>query len=283
MVDKTLIVDGHNFLFRGYYGVPVQAKYSDGTQINGIYGFFSLLRNLVEYLDSSKLYIVFDSETGTKDKLKINSDYKANRSYDTEVFHQLSLIKKCLDILGISWYEDPDTEADDVIAQISTVEQKRDESVYIASNDFDFIQLVSEKVNVVRGYHGKIDLYDINKVNKKFGINPLQYVDYLSLKGDKSDNVSGITGIGHKRASHLVSNYDNIEGIFKKFDGLEDLYKNLLMDKEEFLIETREFLRMDCCLDNAAEEYISTNLTDNLIPQKMGIFLNDNWDAISQN
>jgi len=140
MKSKAIIIDGHNFLFRGFYGVPAQVKRTDGTPINAIYGFFALLRNVLKTINPDYLVVVFDSETSADDKKLKNPKYKANRAIqDNSIFFQLSLIKKCLDIMGIYWIEDKSNEADDVIGTCSKKFNKCGVEAYICSNDHDFM------------------------------------------------------------------------------------------------------------------------------------------------
>lgn len=136
---NLLIIDGHNFLFRGYYGVPKGAMI-DNIAVHGIYGFFSLLRKAINCLNATHLLIVFDSENGIGGKVAQVKNYKSDRFYEEEVFKQLYYIKKVLNLLNISWVEHNNYEADDLIA--SAVEQLQGlfSVVVIASTDADFFR-----------------------------------------------------------------------------------------------------------------------------------------------
>ena len=96
MNRKLLLIDGHNFLFRGYYGVPIEAKRPDGTQINAIYGFFALFRGIIHSIKPDYVLIIFDSETSIDTKKTMCPEYKSNRIPQNNVYKQLPLIKKCL-------------------------------------------------------------------------------------------------------------------------------------------------------------------------------------------
>ena len=244
-MNKHLLIDGHNYLFRGYYGVPTAAQRRDGTQINAIYGFFSLLRNILKEVEPKYLTIVFDTETGISSKVSTRPEYKANRPTDHgSIYDQLYLIKKSLDILGINWIANKELEADDVIGIHSTQSRATNNNVFIGSNDYDFLQLVSDNLTVVRGYHGKTESFTKNSVFNKFGVSPICYIDYKALKGDPSDNIKGISGIGSQRAAELVSTHGTIEGIYKSYNSLDSMYQRLLENQREFLLETRDFLRI---------------------------------------
>lgn len=282
MKPKAIIVDGHNFLFRGFYGVPIQVKRPDGTPINAIYGFFSLLRNALKTIDPDYLVIVFDSETSADDKKLKNPEYKANRApQNNSMFFQLSLIKKCLDIMGVCWIEDSSNEADDVIGTCSKKFNRRGIDAYICSNDYDFIQLVCEETLVLRGYRGGWIIYDHPKVLNKFNISSRQYLDYLALAGDPSDNIKGVKGIGKKRAIQLLSEYKSITKIYQSFDSLPPTLKKLLQNQEKNLEKRKDFLKINNNLKlNTSFKTKKFSLSEKIIPDKMGEFLTTHWDKI---
>jgi len=282
MNRKALIIDGHNFLFRGYYGVPPEAKRSDGTPINAVYGFFSLLRYTQREINSGYIVVMFDSETSIDQKRIVRPEYKANRPLDNGlVYSQLPLIKKCLDLLGITWIESKNFEADDLIGTYAEMFSHQNIQSYIASSDCDFMQLVSEKILVVRGRHGSVDIYDMSKVLDSFGVSPKQYLDYLTLVGDASDNIRGIKGIGKKRASDLLSKYKDIKSIYKSIDSLSEILKRLLSGHESFLINQKKFLEIKKDIKLAGKFKIKDySFSEDVLPDKMGKFLDDNWKRL---
>ncbi len=149
------------------------------------------------------------------------------------------------------------------------------------SNDFDFIQLVNEFIVVLRTYHGVVTKFDETTVVKMFGINPSQYLDYLAMKGDVSDNIKGINGIGRKRAVSLLTEYRDIEGIYKSLDNLPRGLQELLSGREKFLQDQRKFLRIktevSLCQERSSGVY---EFSKKIVPEKMGAFLGSNWDEI---
>lgn len=282
MKTKAAIIDGHNFLFRGFYGVPVQAKRTDGTPINAVYGFFSLLRVVLKTVNPNYLIVVFDSETSANNKKLLKPEYKANRApQENTIFFQLSLIKNCLDILGISWIEDELNEADDIIGAYSEKFKKQGVETYICSNDHDFMQLVCDGTLVLRGYRGDVVIYDQSAVVNKFGITPAQYVDYLALTGDLSDNIKGIKGIGKKRAIALLSEDKNIKKIYQSLDLVPLAIKKLLETQKDTLLERKEFLKINNKLKlRTALKMKDCLLSKKTIPDKMGEFLTMHWEKI---
>lgn len=282
MKNRVAIIDGHNFLFRGFYGVPVQVKRTDGTQINAVYGFFSLLRSVVKKIDPKYLVVVFDSETSANNKKLKNPEYKANRpTQENSIFDQLSLIKKSLDIMGINWIEDDNNEADDIIGTYSEKFNKKNIDVFICSHDHDFFQLVRDNVYIVRGSQGDLVMYDDSLVFQKYGVTPKQYVDYLALIGDISDNIKGIKGLGKKRATSILVNHKNIDEIYKSFNIITPSLQKMLLGKEDELVKRKEFLKINSGVKlRGAFNINKYEALKESLPEKMGEFLTKHWDKI---
>lgn len=235
-MDKTLIIDGHNHLYRSYYGIPSVAKLSNGTQVNAYYGFLSLLRKAYKHIRPLNIIVIFDSETGIKEKVSKNKDYKQNRKYlDTGMFEQLPIIKQALEYMNISYIEHPDYEADDVIGSVAKRESANNK-VYISSQDRDFFQLINKTISVLRTEKGKIIEYDNKMFEEKYGFSSDRYLEYLSLIGDPSDNIPGVKGIGKKTAFKIISENENI---------FED-ENSLLLANTDVVRRNMEFLRIDC-------------------------------------
>ena len=281
MQHKTLIIDGHNFLFRGYYGVPIGPVAPNNMPIQAVYGFFALIRNVFSFMNPTHMIIVFDTETGTQSKVQANANYKANRTYPDDIFKQLDVIKRILQLLNINWIEDDNTEADDIIGSYVNFLNAKEGQVYIASNDFDFSQLVFKNVSLLRGHHGDIDILNTEQIIEKFNVHPHQYVDYLALKGDKSDNIQGIEGIGPKHAARLVQTHNNIEGIFDNFSNLAPFYQKKLKNKSEYLLGLREFLRIDTKLYKNKLDVGGFEANNIELPSRMGMFIKENWERLA--
>ncbi len=242
-MNKLLIIDGHNYLYRSYFGIPSTAKLKNGLQVNAFYGFFSLLRRAYEYVKPSQIIVVFDSENGIRGKVLESGNYKQNRDYsDTGMFKQLPIIKQALEYIGIPYVENPHYEGDDVIGSIAKKESKVS-NVYISSQDNDFLQLVDNHIFVISEKKGKMTKYTKESFEDNWGIEPCLYLDYLSLKGDPSDNVLGVKGIGKKTALKLVMQFKFVENILQNSDN------KYLKGNEELVKKNEEFLRINCDLD----------------------------------
>lgn len=246
MNKKLLIIDGHNYLFRAYYGIPSTARLSNGIKVNAFYGFMSFLRRILKQYEPNKIVIIFDSEEGISKKKHTRSSYKENREYnDTSIFEQLIIIQKALDYCHIPFIEDPYNEADDVIASISSTNARKGLNVVISSNDSDFVQLVSENIVLVKSIRGKFVEYTSSYIEKKYGFEPARYLDYLSLKGDLSDNIGGVPGIGHVTAQKLVSQFGSVREILKNKNQLNNSLSKKLSKYEKLILDNYDFLSID--------------------------------------
>ncbi len=244
MSDLT-IIDGHNYLFRAFYGVPPFAKSKSGVQVNALYGFFASLRQIVREFPNNKLFVVFDSETGIADKQNIRETYKAGRATNNELFKQLPYIKQILDLMNIQWLEHPGYEADDIIATLATHWSENIGNCYISSNDFDFVQMVSDKIILLRTVQGKLINCDAQFVRQRFNITPEQYIEYMALVGDKTDNISGVPYIGKKIASDLLNEYGNLDNIFNNLDTSNNEIHQRLSWCKNTAYNNREFITMN--------------------------------------
>lgn len=263
-MKKIVLIDGHNLLFRMYYGIPAPIRNSKGNDIRGLIGFIGSLKKIVDEFKPYSLYVVFDSETSKNSNLEIDSEYKANRMDYSNVtpnenpFSQLPLIKESLDYLNISYLEVIDNEADDLIASI-TSDTSSNVQYIIVSTDSDFIQLVNDHtfLYVPRGKNSI--LYNKEEVIKKYNISPDKYVIFKSLIGDKSDNIKGINGIGNITAAKIL-NYNSIQDFI--LTNPSSKISNILIANEELIIKNQKLIKLNKDLDTSK---IVFNKLDNAI------------------
>lgn len=250
-MKRALLIDGHNLLFRMFYGIPSSIKNSKGIEIRGLIGFIGSLKKLINELNPDYLFVAFDSETSKNSNLELDSTYKQNRIDYTSVpddenpFAELPMIKKALEYLSINYLEIENYEADDLIAAI--VKKSKYEFI-IASTDTDFIQLVNNSTYLYVPRGKKSILYDEDTVENKFSVKPSKYVLYKSLVGDKSDNIKGIKGIGPKTAGNILK-----FGSLEEFMDKKPSSKQTLMLKENMsLIEKNiKLIEMNSSLDTS--------------------------------
>lgn len=241
---KLLVLDGHNYLFRSYYGVPPHQR--DGVTPHLVYTFLSSLRRMVVALDPTHIAIVFDSATGTAAKKEQREEYKATRQeHDRDVFEQKKILDTVLAKIGLFVLEHADYEGDDLIGSIAVQCSEKGLPTVIASSDFDFSQLVTPHIHLARENKGEYDIMTPDRVRDLFGIEPSQYVDYVSLKGDSSDNIKGIKGVGPKAARQLINQWGNVENILENIDFLPEKWARLFENEQERIIQVRDFLKIN--------------------------------------
>ncbi len=212
-----LLVDGHNLLFRMFYGMP-EIRGRDGGKVQAVVGFASAMRKAVTLCRPSHMLVVFDSEE-CGDRRQMSPAYKANRPDYSAMepedcpFTQLPYIYKLLEQMEIPHAEIHGCEADDVIASYALKCGGEGWSVVIMSTDRDYFQLIRDNVSVML-YRGMESTFVTPaSVEEKYGVTPAQFADHKCLVGDKSDNIAGIPGIGPKRAAELLHAYGNLDGV----------------------------------------------------------------------
>lgn len=246
MMDKVILVDGHNLLFRIFFGFSRPIILTDGRDMRCPVGFVSSLNKLIKTIDTNKMLVVFDSETSIRKRLLIDPDYKQNRmdystlSDDENPFIQLPLIYKALDHLDIPYVEADGYEADDYIA---TLCQNSDYDMVIVSTDSDFNQLVSDHVSIYKSRGKQSEWLTPERVYEKLGVHPHQIVEYKSLTGDSADNIKGIKGIGPKRAAEILS-YGTLDAIINKETNIPDKYFNKVVEHQMLLKKNKSLIQM---------------------------------------
>jgi len=261
--ERYLIVDGSNYLFRSYFGVPEAANYH-GVKVNAVYGFFAILRRISEAVGPARIIVVFDSETGIQNKIDERPEYKATRELpDTGMYVQLPMIKAILERCNIEWIEPPNHEADDVIGSLATEIARRDGRAFVSSNDFDFAQIINEKITLVRDIRGKAVFITEKNFLKEWGFEPAHYRDYLAIKGDPTDNVFGIQGIGPKTAKDLIQKYTTLEKVVKHVGELTRGVASKIQPEIERLLSNLDFLKIETELETGARTIDDPNFNFN--------------------
>lgn len=212
-----LLVDGHNLLWRAWYGFPARIRSRDKARdLTGVFGFFALLRVATRDLPSQpEIVVAFDGENAWHERQRILPQYKAHRPTDEAAMapiKQLANVVQGLDATGITHISEDTEEADDVIASIATQAQGRD--TWIMSCDRDFYQLANAHtriLNTTRRSDQRVT--DHTGIQKRFGITPSQWCDRASLVGDRSDGIPGVRGVGSITAARLLEGGLTIEDL----------------------------------------------------------------------
>ena len=253
-MPHLLLIDGHNLLFKMFYGMP-EIRGRDGMKVQAVVGFASAMRKVVSLCRPSHMLVLFDSEE-CGDRRKMCPDYKANRpdysamAPDDCPFTQLPYIYRMLEEMEIPHAEIHGCEADDVIASYALRCSAQGWTVVIMSTDKDYYQLIRENVTVMlyRGFESSFVTPDV--VLQKYGVTPDLYADHKCLVGDKSDNISGVPGIGNKRAAELLNRYGSLEGILSHAEEVTPPKVRLsLLSSGELLMRNRRLI----LLSDAAE------------------------------
>lgn len=220
-MKKFLIIDTFNFFHRAYYALPPTLTDSEGTQINAVYGVASMLLSIFDLITPDYAVAALESKEKIERK-KQYEEYKAHRKpMDEELKSQIPLLWQLLEGFGLKTIEVPAYEADDVIG--SLVEEFNDKAqIVVCSNDKDLWQLVENGVLVMSPKHGgkDADWIDERSVKANMGFGPDYIVDYKALKGDSSDNIPGVYGIGDVTATKLIRKYGHLEEIYKNLDDI---------------------------------------------------------------
>ncbi len=220
-MPKLILIDGNAIFYRAFHALPL-FKTSKGEYTNAIYGFLKMTFQVLKQERPDYIAVAFDSAEKTHRHLEYDG-YKAQRKAPpAELYPQLPRLKQGLDIMNIATFELPGYEADDLIGTLATQAEKMDFQSLIITGDKDAFQLVTDKIHVrvpISGLSKVID-YSPALVKEKLGITPAQIVDYKALKGDPSDNIKGINGIGDVQAVSLLQKYEHLENIYAHIDEL---------------------------------------------------------------
>jgi len=219
--DRLLLLDGHSLAYRAFFALPVENfSTTTGQPTNAVYGFTSMLINLLRDEQPTHLAVAFDVSRKTF-RSEAYAEYKAGRNETPADFRgQVSLIQEVLHALRIPSVAVEGYEADDVIATLTTQAAAQQMDVLICTGDRDALQLVSDHVTVLYPKKGVSDLtrFTPEEVRVKYDLSPQQYPDFAALRGDPSDNLPGIPGVGEKTAAKWVREFGSLDSLVEKVD-----------------------------------------------------------------
>ncbi|MCB1684946.1 MAG: DNA polymerase I, partial [Pseudomonadales bacterium] len=213
MADKPLVlVDGSSYLFRAYHAMP-DLRTSDNTSTGAVRGVISMLRKLAKDYEGSPIAVVFDAK-GKTFRDELYPDYKGNRPpMPDDLREQIEPIHQIIRAMGLPVLVVPNVEADDVIGTLARQAARAGVETLIVTGDSDLLQLIEPGVRVAISGRRFTDsrVYDAAAVEARYGIGPGQLVEWKALKGDSSDNIPGVPGIGEKTATDLIQRFGDIE------------------------------------------------------------------------
>ncbi|MWN32392.1 DNA polymerase I [Gilliamella sp. Pra-s54] len=222
MSNKTpiILIDGSSYLYRAFFACPPLTN-TKGEPTGAIFGVTNMIRSLINQYNPSHVAVVFDAKGGSF-RNEIYPEYKATREAMPENLRpQIEPIHAILKAMGLPLLCIEGVEADDVIGTLARQAEKENLDVLISTGDKDMAQLVSEKITLINTMTDT--LLDSQGVIEKFGVPPEKIIDYLALRGDASDNIPGIPGVGEKTAQNLLANFEGLKDIYNRLDDIGKL------------------------------------------------------------
>ena len=232
----VMLVDGHSLTYRAFHALPTDLATASGQVTNAVFGFTSMLVNLMKDHHPDQLAVAFDRPEPTF-RHEMIDDYKAGRAETPDILRQqIGLVRQVVETLRIPLVEMPGYEADDVLATLATRAAAGGDDVIVVTGDRDAYQLVSDPhVKVLYNRRGVSDyvLYDEAGIEARTGVRPAVYPEYAALRGDPSDNLPGVPGVGEKTAARLINSYGGLGGIFAHLDELTPKLRESLAAAED--------------------------------------------------
>ncbi|WP_030840834.1 DNA polymerase I [Streptomyces hygroscopicus] len=244
---RLLLLDGHSLAYRAFFALPAENfSTTTGQTTNAIYGFTSMLANTLRDERPTHLAVAFDVSRKTWRSEQF-TEYKANRSKTPDEFKgQVELIGELLDAMNITRFAVDGFEADDVIATLATQAEEQGFEVLIVTGDRDSFQLVSDHVTVLYPTKGVSELtrFTPEKVQEKYGLTPRQYPDFAALRGDPSDNLPGIPGVGEKTAAKWINQFGSFQELVERVDEVKGKVGEKLRDHLESVKLNRQLTEL---------------------------------------
>ncbi len=264
-----ILVDGHSIAFRAFYALPDTLVTKDGFPTNVIHGFLMMISKLVKDYDSEQIIITWDISKKTF-RTELYSEYKGNRSSAPDEFKlQVKTLQELLDKFNIPQVSKEGFEADDVLGTLSKKLNDKDKEVMIVTGDRDSFQLITDKTKILYTKRGISDtqIFNEKQFTDKYSIRTNQYIEYLALKGDPSDNIPGLPGVGEKTAINLLLKYENIRNIYKNLDDLTPKLKETFLVNRDLLdiSKTLATIKKDLEIDIPNTKTSETIFLDNSV------------------
>ncbi len=253
---RFLLIDGNSLTYRAFFALPTDLATASGQVTNAVFGFTSMLINMLRDHPSDGVVVAFDRGEPTFRHERV-ADYKAGRAETPDILRQqMGLVREVIGVLGITMVDQAGVEADDILATLATQARDNGDDVIIVTGDRDAYQLVEDPhVKVLYNKRGVSDyaLYDEAGIEEKTGVRPDKYVLYAAMRGDKSDNLPGVPGVGEKTAAKLLNTYGDLDGIFAALDDQTPKLRENLAAHEEIVRENAVVMELIRDVDLSAE------------------------------
>ena len=286
-MPKLALLDGHSLAYRAFYALPSDLATSSGLVTNAVFGFTSMLIKLLQDERPDAIAVAWDVR-GPTFRTEAYDEYKAQREKAPELFSgQLPLIDEVLNAMGIEQIRISGYEADDVIATLATRGRAEGWDVVVVTGDRDAFQLIEPGITVLYTVRGISEIVRADEawLIERYGVGPTQYVDYAALRGDTSDNLPGVPGVGEKTAAKLIAKYGSAEAVVEAAaDQTPKLSENLEASAGQVLLNRRlmELVR-DVPIDAAIDDFVTDDLDGERIrPVFDALAFRGLWDRLSE-
>ena len=244
---KLVIIDGKSVFYRGYYAMP-NLTTKDGTPTGGVFGFATMALEVIRRLKPDYVAVAWDKpKTNIRKRLAMYPEYKAGRKpAPADFYEQVPILQELLKAFGWPLYELDDYEADDIMGTLAVQASKKGLETLLITSDMDMLQLVNSSVHVYALKTGlsNIELYSPSSFEAKYGIRVDQFLDLKSLKGDSSDNIPGVPGIGEKGALELLKQYETLDGVYENLALIKDSTCKKLEEGRKLAYLSKELARI---------------------------------------
>lgn len=230
-VKRLAIIDGKSVFYRGYYAMP-NLSTKDGTPTGGVFGFATMALEVIKRLKPDYVCVAWDKpKTNIRKRLDIYPEYKAGRKpAPPDFYEQIPVLHELLKAFGWPLYELDDYEADDIMGTLAVQAREKGIDTALITSDLDLLQVINGSVQVYALKKGlsNIELYNPKSFEEKYGVSVAQFLDLKSLKGDSSDNIPGVPGVGEKGAVELLKEYKTLDGIYENLDKIKETTRKKL-------------------------------------------------------
>ena len=241
MTERLALIDSNSLIYRAFFAVPPLTT-TKGELANATFGFASILLKSLEQVTPQHIAAAFDLPVPTFRHEK-DPTYKATRKpMPDDLRPQFERCKQLLEAFGIPMYSLPGFEADDVIGALSRQAEALGLETIIVSGDLDPLQLVTPRIKLMttrQGFQNTV-IYDEEMIRQRYGLRPDQMVDFKALKGDATDNIPGVPGVGEKTAAKLIAEHGNIEGVYEDLGGYTPRLRESLATNKDQVLRSRE-------------------------------------------
>jgi len=246
-VSRFLLIDGNSLTYRAFFALPTDMMTSSGQVTNALHGFTMMLATLLRDHDPDGIAVAFDRPEKTFRHERLSS-YKANREKQPDIlYEQLALAREIVESLGMCVVDAKGFEADDVLATLANLVKRAEEEAIIVTGDRDSYQLVEDPhIKVLYNKRGVSDyvLYDEDGIKERTGVSPEDYVAYAALRGDTSDNLPGVPGVGEKTAAKLINTYGGLEQVLAAAKDQTPKLRQNLEESQDLVLLNSEMMQL---------------------------------------